>query len=209
MNSAYGWFAMKSAGLLIDVEAAYRKLEEIANERGPGDTRHFDTLLERLDLKWNPEVIAAGVVAYRTTTPVYLAPFRDAVPTLLKLRDDGYRLGVASKGRAVKQWQKLIQLGLEHIFHAVTISEETGSEKLTTDTLSRTLEKLGNIKPQLSVFVGSDLASEITPANAAKMVTVRLKTGAHRTSRPSVEDEKPVFEIDRLSEILGILGKSI
>jgi len=201
--------AMKSAGLPIDVETAYRKLEEIANERGPDDTRHFDMLLERLGLKWNPEVIAAGVVEYRATSPIYLKPFPDTVPTLLKLRDDGYRLGVASKGRAVKQWQKLIQLGLEHIFHAVTISEETGSEKLTTDTLSRTLEKLGNIKPQLSVFVGSDLASEITPANAAKMVTVRLKTGAHRTSRPSVEDEKPVFEIDRLSEILGILGKSV
>ena len=201
--------AMKSAGLPIDLETAYRKLEEIANERGPDDTRHFDMLLERLGLKWNPEVIAAGVVEYRATSPIYLKPFPDTVPTLLKLRDDGYRLGVASKGRAVKQWQKLIQLGLEHIFHAVTISEETGSEKLTTDTLSRTLEKLGNIKPQLSVFVGSDLASEITPANAAKMVTVRLKTGAHRTSRPSVEDEKPVFEIDRLSEILGILGKSV
>ena len=201
--------AMKSAGLPIDVETAYRKLEEIANERGPDDTRHFDMLLERLGLKWNPEVIAAGVVEYRATSPIYLKPFPDTVPTLLKLRDDGYRLGVASKGRAVKQWQKLIQLGLEHIFHAVTISEETGSEKLTTDTLSRTLEKLGSIKPQLSVFVGSDLASEITPANAAKMVTVRLKTGAHRTSRPSVEDEKPVFEIDRLSEILGILGKSV
>jgi putative hydrolase of the HAD superfamily len=201
--------AMKSAGLPIDVETAYRKLEEIANERGPDDTRHFDMLLERLGLKWNPEVIAAGVVEYRATSPIYLKPFPDTVPTLLKLRDDGYRLGVATKGRAVKQWQKLIQLGLEHIFHAVTISEETGSEKLTTDTLSRTLEKLGNIKPQLSVFVGSDLASEITPANAAKMVTVRLKTGAHRTSRPSVEDEKPVFEIDRLSEILGILSKSV
>jgi putative hydrolase of the HAD superfamily len=201
--------AMKSAGLPIDVETAYRKLEEIANERGPDDTRHFDMLLERLGLKWNPEVIAAGVVEYRATSPIYLKPFPDTVPTLLKLRDDGYRLGVASKGRAVKQWQKLIQLGLEHIFHAVTISEETGSEKLTTDTLSRTLGKLGNIKPQLSVFVGSDLVSEITPANAAKMVTVRLKTGAHRTSRPSVEDEKPMFEIDRLSEILGILGKSV
>jgi putative hydrolase of the HAD superfamily len=201
--------AMKSAGLPIDVETAYRKLEEIANERGPDDTRHFDMLLERLGLKWNPEVIAAGVVEYRATSPIYLKPFPDTVSTLLKLRDDGYRLGVASKGRAVKQWQKLIQLGLEHIFHAVTISEETGSEKLTTDTLSRALEKLGNIKPQLSVFVGSDLVSEIAPANAAKMVTVRLKTGAHRTRRPSVEDEKPIFEIDRLSEILGILGKSV
>jgi putative hydrolase of the HAD superfamily len=90
--------AMKSAGLPIDVETAYRRLEEIANERGPDDTRHFDTLLERLGLKWNPEVIAAGIVAYRATSPVYLTPFPDTLPTLLKLRDAGYKLGVASKG---------------------------------------------------------------------------------------------------------------
>jgi len=61
--------AMKAAGLPIDVETAYRKLEEIAKERGPDDTRHFDTLLERLGLKWNPEVMAAGVVAYCATAP--------------------------------------------------------------------------------------------------------------------------------------------
>ena len=172
---------MKSARLPIDVETAYRRLEEIANERGPDDSRHFDTLLERLGLKWNPEVIAAGVVAYRATSPIYLTPFPDTVPTLLKLRDAGYKLGVASKGRAVKQWQKLIQLGLEHIFHAVTVSEETGSEKLTTDTLSRTLERLGNIKPELSAFVGCDLANEIETANA-------IKTGARRTSTPKSPD---------------------
>ena len=61
---------MKAAGPPIDIETAYRKLEEIANERGPDDTRHFDTLLERLGLKWNPEVIAAGIVAYRATSPI-------------------------------------------------------------------------------------------------------------------------------------------
>jgi len=199
---------MKAAGLPIDVETAYRKLEEIANERGPDDTRHFDTLLERLGLKWNPEVIAAGVVAYRATSPVYLTPFPDTLPMLLKLRDAGYKLGVASKGRAVKQWQKLIQLGLEHMFHSVTISEETGSEKLTTDTLSRTLERLGNVKPQLSVFVGCDLANEIAFANAVKMITVRAKTGAHRTSTPKASDEKPAFEISKLSDILEILQTS-
>jgi putative hydrolase of the HAD superfamily len=197
--------AMKSAGLPIDVETAYRKLEEIVNERGPDDTRHFDTLLERLGLKWNPEVIAAGVVAYRATSPIYLTPFPDTVPTLLKLRDAGYKLGVASRGRAVKQWQKLIQLGLEHVFNAVTISEETGSEKLTTDTLSKTLERLGNIKPELSVFVGCDLANEIALANAAKMMTVRVKTGVHRTSRPRAPDESAAFEIGVLSELPSIL----
>ena len=200
--------AMRAAGLPIDVETACRKLEEIANERGPDDTRHFDTLLERLGLKWNPEVIAAGVVEYRATSPIYLKPFPDTVPTLLKLRDDGCKLGVATKGRAVKQWQKLIQLGLEHIFHAVTISEETGSEKLTTDTLSKTLERLGNVKPELSVFVGCDLANEIAPANAIKMITTRIKTGAHRTSTPKVPDEKPTYEITKLSDILEILRTS-
>ena len=164
-------------------------------------------MLERLGLKWNPEVIAAGVVAYRATSPIYLTPFPDTVPTLLKLRDAGYKLGVASKGRAVKQWQKLIQLGLEHIFHAVTVSEETGSERLTTDTLSRTLDRLGNVKPEVSMFVGCDLANEIAFANTAKMITVRVKTGANRTSTPKSPNEKPAYEITKLSDILEIVAR--
>jgi putative hydrolase of the HAD superfamily len=196
--------AMRAAGLPIDVETAYRKLEEIANERGPDDTRHFDTLLERLGLKWNPEVMAAGVVACRATSPIYLAPFPDSVPTLLKLRDTGYKLGFASEGRAVKQWQKLIQLGLEHMFHAVTMSEEIGSELFTTETLLKTLEKL-SVKPEESVFVGCDLSREIAVGNAAKIVTVKIRTGANRTSSPRVADEKPAFEIGKLSDVFGIL----
>jgi len=196
--------AMRAAGLPIDVETAYRKLEEITNERGPDDTRHFDTLLERLGLKWNPEVIAAGVVAYRVTSPVYLTPFPDTILTLLKLRDSGYKLGVASNGRAVKQWQKLIQLGLQHTFHAVTISEETGSEALTTETLYKTIERLG-VEPQSSAFVGCDLAREIAVANAAKMITVRIRTGANRTSTPKTPEEKPSFEIGRLADIFQVL----
>jgi putative hydrolase of the HAD superfamily len=81
--------AMRAAGLPIDLETAYRKLEEIANERGPDIIIDFDTLLECLGLKWSPEVIAAGVVAYRATSPIYVMPFPDTVPTLLKLRDTG------------------------------------------------------------------------------------------------------------------------
>jgi putative hydrolase of the HAD superfamily len=196
--------AMRSAGLPIDVETAYRKLEEIAKERGPDDTRHFDTLLERLGLKWNPEVIAAGVVAYRATSPIYLTPFPDTVPTLLKLRDAGYKLGVASKGRAVKQWQKLIQLGLEHMFHAVTISEETGSESLTPETISRTLEKL-RVKPAKAAYVGCSPSHEIAVANRSKMVTIRIKTGTDRIFDPKVSSEKATFEISRLADLLKLL----
>jgi putative hydrolase of the HAD superfamily len=193
--------AMREAGLPIDVETAYRTLEEIAKATGPDDTRHFDKMLERLDLKWNPEVIAAGVVAYRATSPIYLTPFPDTVPTLLKLRDSGYKLGIASKGRAVKQWQKLIQLGLEHMFHAVTISEETGSEALTVETLSKTLERLGRVKPEKAAFVGCDPAREIAIANTAKIITVRMVAGTNRTRTARAAEERPTFEISRLSSL--------
>jgi putative hydrolase of the HAD superfamily len=196
--------AMRSAGLPIDVETAYRKLEEIVKERGLDDTRHFDTLLERLGLKWNPEVIAAGVVAYRATSPIYLTPFPDTVPTLLRLRGAGYKLGVASKGRAVKQWQKLIQLGLEHMFHAVTISEETGSEALNRETLSKALERLG-VRPERSLFVGADLPLEITIANAIGMVTARMRSGTSRTEIPRGPKESPMFTIERLTDLSEIL----
>jgi hypothetical protein len=39
----------------------------------------------------------------------------------------------------------------------------------------RTLERLGNVKLGLSVFVGCDPANEIAPANAINMVTARIK----------------------------------
>lgn len=59
----------------------------------------------------------------------------------------------------MKRWQKLIQLGLEHMFHA-----------------------------------------EIAVGNAAKIVTVRIRTGVNWTSSPRVADEKPAFEIGKLSD---------
>jgi len=126
------------------------------------------------------------------------------------IRSDFYcsEVGVASKDPAAKQWQKLIQLGLEHIFHAVTISEETGSEALATATLSKAMDKLG-VKPEKTAFIGSDLAHEIAVGNAAGMITVRMLTGANRSSSPRLPNEKPAFEMGKLFGVFGILGRQV
>ena len=60
--------AMSEAGLPTDIETAYRVLEDIVKEFGRHYNKHFDMLLERLGLKWDPRVIAAGVAAYRETS---------------------------------------------------------------------------------------------------------------------------------------------
>jgi len=38
------------------------------------------------------------------------------------------------------------------------------------------------------------------------MITVRMKTGANRTSSPKLANEKPTFEMGKLSDVFEILG---
>ena len=195
--------AMVEAGLPVDVETGYRTLEEIVKAVGPDSTKHFDKLLEKLRLDWKPSVVAAGVVAYRSTNPVFLKPYPDAVPTLLKLRDQRYKLGVASEGKSVKQWQKLISLGLQHLFDSVVTSEDLKLEHLSESALKRVLDDLG-AHPSNAAIVDVNLDT-LDMANRAGLITVRLRKGEAKLEK--TKRSQPKYEIRTLSEILQILAK--
>ena len=149
--------AMRSAGLPIDVETAYRKLEEIVKERGPDDTRHFDTLLERLGLKWNPEVIAAGVVAYRATSPIYLTPFPDtvgrganyatALEGALKLKES---CNVMAEGHAAREFLHGPMQLVDESTPVIAIS--TKSDYASLEPLSESFGRLGAPILRISEF---------------------------------------------------------
>ena len=192
--------AMIESGLPVDVETGYRRLEEIVKDLGPNNNRHFDNLLEKLGLKWNPAVVAAGVVAYRNTNPVFLKPYPDTVPTLLKLREMGLKLAVASSGRSVKEWEKLISLGLQHLFQAVVVSEDLKLNQLTEEVLHQVTREL-DVAPAETVYVGVNPNNEIQIANRAGFITVRLRKGESKLEKGS--DQR--YEINRLSELVRLV----
>ncbi len=196
--------AMIESGLPMDLEVGYRRLEEVVSKYGPHYNRHFDKLLEHLGLRWNPRVIAAGVVAYRETSQAYLKPFSDTLPTLIKLRDQKYKLGVVSDGIAVKEWQKLIQLGVHHLFHSVVISEECGVIELTSKPFEICLKEL-NARPEETIYVSSRVNKTIPYANRLGLISVRLRRGDHRAEEPESPDAKAMYEINSLAEIFEIL----
>jgi putative hydrolase of the HAD superfamily len=198
--------AMIEAGLPANIEIAYRVLEEIVKEFGPHYNQHFDKLLERLGLKWDPRVIAAGVTAYRETSSAYLKTYSDTVPALLKLRESGYQLGIVSEGRAVKQWQKLIQLGIQHLFHRVLTSEEIKQDTVTPEMFELVLKELGAF-PEETVFVGNRLDTDILCANKAGIISVRMRKGEHRVEEPKSPEMAPKYEISKISEIFDVLKK--
>jgi putative hydrolase of the HAD superfamily len=196
--------AMIEAGLPTDIESTYGKLQQVVRECGSDYNRHFDKLLEQLGLKWNPRVIAAGVGAYRETSSTYLKPYADTVPTLLRLRESGYMIGVVTEGRAVKQWQKLIQLGIQHLFHFVITSEEIDAKEMKPE-LFKTILKQCKVQPSQAMFVGNRPDTNIMCANKAGLVSVRIRRGEHKTQEPQSKEATPKYEIHRLSEIFSIL----
>jgi putative hydrolase of the HAD superfamily len=197
--------AMIEAGLPTEVETTYRILQTVVNECGADYNKHFDILLERLGLKWNPRVIAAGVAAYRESSSTYLKPYAETFPTLL-LREKGYKIGVISEGRAVKQWQKLIQLGIQHLFDHVLTSEELGAEAFTPELFKSVMKGL-KTKPEQTIFIGSRPEPEILCANRAKVTSVRIRRGENRTHEPESSGSIPKFEISKLSEVFKVLEK--
>jgi putative hydrolase of the HAD superfamily len=197
--------AMIEAGLPLTIENGYTFLQEIVTKYGVDYSRHFDKFLSEQGLNWNPGVVAAGVVAYRETNQAFLKPYPDTTKTLLMLRDHGYILGIVSDGRPVKQWQKLIQLGLQHFFHEVVISDYP-KKRMTAEILNKALKVL-DTKPGKAVFIGNRLHDDISVANKVGLISIRLRKGEDRIAIPKSVETKPKFEINTLSEILEVLKK--
>ncbi len=196
--------AMIEAGMDITEEEGLEALKDIVGRMGSNYEHHFDDLLKKYGYESNPRIIAAGIVAYHTTKAAYLVPFPDTVPTILSLRDRGYKLGVITEGRSVKQWEKLIRLGLQHFFHTVVISEEIKRQK-PDEEIFRTAAKRAGCHPEEAVMVGDRLDKDIIGAKKAGMVTVQIMKGKYCEHKPESKDEEPDYVIPTLKELLKIL----
>jgi putative hydrolase of the HAD superfamily len=195
--------AMMESGLPIhDVQRGYRSLLRVVEKYGANYDQHFDKLLEDLGHPKDPKIIAAGIVAYHDTKLAYLKPDADVIPTLTVLRDNGLKIGIVSNGRSVKQWEKIIRLGLQHFFHTVVISEEVGFEKPNIEIFKVALKKL-SIKPDEAFYVGDTLETDIQGANKSGLVSVRLLKKKQKES-PLSKTIKSRVTIRRISDLLSL-----
>lgn len=194
--------AMVRAGLGITIEEAFARLEDIVKKYGSNFGRHYDLLVG--DQKDKSRIIAAGIVAYHNIKRTYLKPYDDALPTLSRLKTLGYKTGIVTDGLSVKQWEKLIRLGVEDMFDTVVISEDVGTEKPDPKIFRKACMDLG-VNPDECLYVGDRLDTDILGANRSGMVSVRLLRGRYKEQKPTGLQDRPMYEIKRLSEVLEIL----
>ena len=189
--------AMLSMGLESDFSTLSAMLDSIIKKKGSNYPRHFDDLLASMKAEEPSRYIAAAVGAYHDTKAT-IAPFPTVPLTLLRLREEGYRLHVATSGSAIKQWDKLIRLRIALYFERVFVTEELGEEK-GEEFYRKILSRL-KASPAECVMVGDREDADVAPAKSVGLRTVRMLAGKY-SEMPTSAD----YAMKDMQELLRIL----
>lgn len=169
--------AMIETGLpFTDSERLYARLIRIIHAQGSNYGGHFDALCKELKIKRPARFIAAAVAAYHNAKTSIL-PYPEVPRVLLQLREEGYKLYVATNGNAIKQWDKLIRLGVALYFEDMFVSEEMGMEK-SARFFQKVIRQL-KCRPAQAVMIGDREDADIIPAKRAGWKTIRIRRGRY------------------------------
>ncbi|VVB66275.1 Glyceraldehyde 3-phosphate phosphatase [Candidatus Gugararchaeum adminiculabundum] len=187
--------AMVEAGLNADEHEAYAQLRKIIEKVGSNYDAHFDDLCEFYKNRKNrAKIIAAGIAAYHNTKSS-IRPYPSAARTLLKLRDDGCKIYIASEGIEVKQWDKLFRLGLYLLVDEVFVTAEKNA------AFYRGMLKKLKLKGSECLMVGDRVDKDVEPAKQAGIRTALLM----HQFRKQEGKIKADFRIKKIDEVLKIV----
>jgi putative hydrolase of the HAD superfamily len=190
--------AMIEAGLPLSQDDAYTLLRQIIDEKGSNYNRHFNVLTKRVFGEEKPLLIALGMITYHNVKFALLRLHPETMPTLIHLKKEGYHLGAISNGLTIKQWEKLIRLGLQHFFDEVVTSEEAGKEKPDPKIFNLALNKM-HCKADKSIMVGDKFHEDIYGALNIGMSAILVKSKLKPEEVQYLRNEG--FEVDVISHI--------
>ncbi len=178
---------MIDAGLPLSPDEAYALLREIIKEKGSNYDRHLNVLTKRVFGEEKPLLIALGMITYHNVKFALLRLFPETMSTLIHLKAQGYHLGVISNGITIKQYEKLVRLGLHHFFHSVITSQEAGVEKPDIAIFELAMKTMG-CKAENSVMIGNSFNDDVLGAINAGMSAVFLTHGLKDSEKAIIEE---------------------
>ena len=121
---------------------------------------------------------------------------------LLRLHEEGRRLGVVTAKRRATVELAFAQVPIGHLFEVVVGGDETERHKPDPEPLLLGAERLG-ADPAMTAYVG-DSPFDIRAAKAAGMFAVAVTWGRIH-ERDKLEAEEPDAIVDTAEELLGVL----
>jgi putative hydrolase of the HAD superfamily len=198
---------MIDSGLNATEEEAYNILQRIISQKGSNYSRHFDDLVKAIMGHYEPKIITMGIITYHNVKFALLRPYPDTIKTLIELKKMGLKLGVITDGITIKQWEKLIRLGIVDFFDTVITSEEFGLGKPNVEFFEYGLKKM-KLNAVETAYIGDRIDKDVVPAKKVGMHTIRILKGKYKnmklydeTANNNIED----YSVNNLIEIIDIV----
>lgn len=186
-------------------EECYERLQRIVKEFGSNDPDHFSKLCESYGIPPKPKIIANGVVAYHSIKISQLAAYPTVEDTLMRLHKEGYTIALITAGLPVKQWEKIVRLGLRPYFthiHVVDGPDPDNKKKAFEEMIVRC-----GSTPGETLVVGDRVDREIRFANELGCHTLRILQGKRKDDVPATKDEEPDFTSNDITEVETVITK--
>ena len=209
--------AMLSLGLKIERQKALILIQEIVAEYGSNSSKHYDYFIRRLNqyenyaISFNEQIryITAAVMAYHGQKIKHIQLYDDVLKSLEKLKKSSIKTTIITDGIPIKQYEKILRLGIDDLIDLVVISDEIGIRKPNPELFSYCLKKF-KVKGHETIYVGDNIYKDIIPANFNKIHSVYIHRGGkydtHITGETISEENKPDHEISRLDELFNIIN---
>jgi len=177
------------------IGGSYTDEQLMAAVGGPG--------LEAQMVALDPNRVEELVRVYRA----HNEPLHDTLSTcagmdevLVRLRDDGHRLGIVTAKRRATVDLAFRKLPIEHLFETVVGGDETEHHKPDPAPLLLALERLG-AQPREAAYVG-DSPFDMQAAKAAGLYAIGVSWGRIHTADKLVDADVVIHEAGELLELV-------
>lgn len=196
------------------VEEFYQRMSAYYRER---DTEFIEytvknvlnTILEDRGFQAIPETILTNSLSdMHLITQAHWIPEDDALATLARLRELGYRLALISNASDDPNTQVLIdKLGAREFFEVIISSAALGVRKPNPKIFQHALIRM-NLKPEEVAMVGDTLGADILGARNSGIFSIWIRRRANKPGNQAHADTiLPDAQIDTLSELPGLLAQ--
>ncbi len=192
--------AMVEAGLPCTEEEVYQLQKDLAEKHGP-----YHLVFNEIVNKYHAdnELVNIAYKAYNSSEVSEIKLFPDVIPTLIELKDKGYKLFLLTVGIHERQEKKIQILKLKPYFDEIVINDQEVGP-LMEDCIRDLLERHA-VSFREAVMVGDKVRDELRIAKSLGMVTVQMLHGRFK-NEPSINDyDKPDYKTKRIFQIPTIL----
>jgi len=147
-------------------------------------------------------------MAYHAQKIQHIKPYDDVKKCLEKLKETSIKTAIITDGIPIKQYEKILRLGIDDLIDLVVISDEIGIRKPNPKLFSYCLNKF-NVKGHETIYVGDNIYKDMIPAKLNEIHSVYIHRGGKYdisiTGEEIAKENEPDYEISKLDELFDII----